>query len=179
MRWSKLQNRTSTAQGSTTVQPDNAVLVVPSPHGVAPGYDYVVDDGEVTLHSDARTVGATQFYGFQIKQDSLWLFDRPSGTWSPWLPLEGMPEGVWVRFVSGQGLVLIPVELRRDPNGYSGRWLDATGRLLPLGTLDAVRADGGAAVLAAEQTRHDDFMDSWRRFGGWRLTGGRWYPPYQ
>jgi hypothetical protein len=90
-----------------------------------------------------------------------------------------MPEGVWVRFVNDQGIVLIPMELRLDTHGYSGRWLDATGRLVPLGTLDALRSSGGAAVLAAEQARHNDFMDSWRRFGGWRLISGRWYPPNQ
>lgn len=177
MRWPQRKSGTSTSSLATAVQPDNTVFAEPSPNGVAPGYDYVVDEGELLLHADWRTVQATQFYGYQIKDDTIWLFDRPTGTHYPWLRLEGMPEGVWVRFVNAQGGLLVPVEVRCDQHGYSGRWLDATGHLVPLGTLDALRGAGGAAVLAAEQARHDEFMDSWRRFGGWRLIGGRWYPP--
>ena len=165
------------AQGSTGPKRDDSVYLAPSPHGVAQGYDLSVDEGEVILHSHTSTVTATHFLGFEIADESLVLFDKSLGAWLPWISLAGMPEGVWVRFANGKGVPVIPVELRRDPGGFSGRWLDQAGGLLPLGTLDAVRGPGGASVLEAEYARHNEFMDSWRRFGGWRLEGARWYPP--
>lgn len=163
--------------GAADPTPDDSVYIAPSPHGIVPGYDYSVDEGEVILHSHIPTATATQFNGYEIADGSLVLFDRSRRAWVPWISLVGMPEGVWVRFVTSGGKPLIPIELRHDPSGYSGRWLDQTGGLLPLGTLDAIRAPGGAAVLEAEMARHKEFTDSWRRFGGWRLEGGRWYPP--
>lgn len=156
--------------------PALALRLVPSPHGPAADREFRLEENTATMLSHLDVVRASRVGGVYVQDDALWWV-RDHSPWVPLAPLAGMPRGVWMRLVNAAGELVVPVEILCEPDdgGYCGRWLDMAGDVLPLAGLDFARMSAAYVTLARDE--HERVMDSWRRFGGWQLVGGRWLPP--
>ena len=117
--------------------------VHPCPHAEEPGWcGYLVRDGVLHLNVPAAM------------------------DWLPVGDVGDLPEGRWMRFTTGDGLLLVPFELRRDGDALHGRWLDAEGGLVTSGGGPMRSGMQRIAVRSRAYAGHER-MSRWLDLGGW------------
>lgn len=128
--------------------------VHPRPHAEEPGWcGYLVRDGVLHLNVPAAM------------------------DWLPVGDVTGLPERRWMRFTTGDGLLLVPFELRRDGDALWGRWLDAEGGLVTAAG-GPMRSGMQRIAVRSRSYAGPERMERWLDLGGWYGIAS-WNPAWE